>query len=432
MAKLGMNTLPSGRMLQAADTSTPVLLVNLTTHGPLCIARSLGRLGIRVFGLHGGAREPAHYSQYLKRVWQWDFPFFREGALDRLVQVGREIGRRTILLPTSDETAIFVAENQAVLGQWFDFPKQPPELPRTLSDKKQMYFLATKLGIPTPETVFPEGRDDVLRFAAEVKFPLMLKAIDGARSARRTGQKMVIVHDLAELLKKYEELEDPAAPNFMLQEYIPGGDDTIWMFNGYFDENSECLYGATGKKIRQQPVNRGFTSLGICLKNDVVDQTTRRFMKTIGYRGILDIGYRWDARDGQYKVLDINPRIGATFRLFAAQNGLDVARALYLDMTGQPVAESSVHEGRKWMVEIADLKSCIEYRRRGELTLHEWLRSFRGVEEISYFAVDDMLPFLVVAFKSAVNALKKLWPKKSAHESANLRGRALAVDHQSR
>ena len=47
-------------------------------------------------------------------------------------------------------------------------------------------------------------------------------------------------------------------------------------------------------------------------------RTTCDFMQAIGYHGILDIGYRRDQRDGSYKVLDVNPRIGCTFRLFAA------------------------------------------------------------------------------------------------------------------
>ena len=65
-------------------------------------------------------------------------------------------------------------------------------------------------------------------------------------------------------------MEDPADPNLMLQEYIPGGDDSIWMFNGYFDANSDCLAGFTGRKLRQTPPYTGVTSLGVCLPNDVV------------------------------------------------------------------------------------------------------------------------------------------------------------------
>src|SRR2546430_17218802 len=169
---------------------------------------------------------------------------------------------------------------------------------------------------------------------------------------------MVIVRSPSELLERYDRMEDPESPNLMLQEYIPGGDDCVWMFNGYFNENSDCLFAMTGKKIRQAPVYTGYTSLGICLENETVKKTTIEFMKKIGYRGILDIGYRYDARDGKYKLLDVNPRIGSTFRLFVAENGIDVVQALYLDLTGRPVVPGAAREGRQWFVADQDLVSC--------------------------------------------------------------------------
>ena len=122
------------------------------------------------------------------------------------------------------------------------------------------------------------------------------------------------------------------------------------MFNGYFDEHSECLIAFTGRKIRQYPAYAGVTSLGICQTNNEVEATTRAFMKAIGYRGIVDMGYRFDARDGRYKIYDVNPRIGATFRLFVDRAGNDVARALYLNMTAQTVIPGERLRGRKWIV----------------------------------------------------------------------------------
>src|SRR5262249_34933085 len=152
----------------------------------------------------------------------------------------------------------------------------------------------------------------------------------------------------------------------------------------------------TGRKIRRFPVYTGVTSLGICIPNDTVIRTTIAFMQAIGYRGILDIGYRWDVRDGQYKVLDVNPRIGCTFRLFSARCGLDVARALYFDLTGQPVPRTEPANGRKWLVEDFDLISALSLWRQGCLSLKDWLRSFSGVEEAACFALDDPLPFLLM------------------------------------
>src|SRR5262249_37475760 len=129
---------------------------------------------------------------------------------------------------------------------------------------------------------------------------------------------------------------------------------------------------------------------------ETVEKTTIEFMKAIGYRGILDIGYRYDRRDGQYKVLDVNPRIGCTFRLFTTTNGMDVVRAQYMDMTGQPGVPADASGGRKWVVEDFDLLSAIRLWRDGSLKLKDWLRSFSGVDEAACFALDDPLPFLLM------------------------------------
>jgi glutathione synthase/RimK-type ligase-like ATP-grasp enzyme len=72
-----------------------------------------------------------------------------------------------------------------------------PTLPivHDLSDKEQMYFLPKKHNNPTPETVFPKSKTDVLEFLDRVAFPVMLKGIDGMRLWKRTGRKMFIVWD---------------------------------------------------------------------------------------------------------------------------------------------------------------------------------------------------------------------------------------------
>ena len=208
------------------------------------------------------------------------------------------------------------------------------------------------------------------------------------------------------MLAAFDRMGAPGQPNTMLQEYVPGGADSVWMFNGYFDGRSECLVGFCGQKLRQYPPYTGITSLGICRPNEVVAETTKAFMKEVGYRGILDIGYRFDARDGQYKLLDVNPRLGTTFRLFVDGNGLDVVRALYLDLTGQPVPAPAHPDGRKWMIENYDLVSSRRYLRDGALTLRSWLRSLRGLRELAWFARDDPRPFLSMCRHSLASALR--------------------------
>lgn len=383
--------------IDGIETSTPVVVLSAQNYGSLGIIRSLGRLRIPVYAVDADPRRPASYSRYLRGRFRFDVATATADAtVDYLTGVAKKLGSRAVLIPTWDETARLASEAYDVLSEHFLLPDQPDNLAFSLSSKKEMHRLAKRDSIPTPDVTFPSGVEDVRAFADKAAFPVMLKGIDGNRLKRRTGRKMEIVADPDALVRLYQEMEDLTDPNLMLQEYIPGGDDSIWMFNGYFDANSDCLASFTGRKLRQTPPYTGVTSLGVCLRNDVVEQTTRQWMKRLGYRGILDIGYRFDARDGSYKVLDVNPRIGATFRLFVAKNGLDVVRALYLDLTGQPVPVSEQVDGRKWLVEGGDFDSFLRYRREGKLTTRRWVASLAGVRETAYFAADDLKPFLGV------------------------------------
>jgi len=391
------------------DNSVAVIVPVSSQHGGVGIIRSLGKLGIPVYSVHKGPWEPAARSRYLKGTFRWDFSSASSSdSVAFLLDIARRVGGRPILLPTSDITAVFVSENAEVLSEAYLLSTASATVVRSLSSKHEMFKLCQKLGIPTSHTMLPQTREDVLSFANANKFPVIVKSESGEFLQKNgTHGRVAIVADEKDLLKIYDTNTGINQAQLLLQEYIPGGDDTIWMFNGYFNEQSKCLFGATGRKLRQFPAHRGSTSLGICLTNDVVATQTIQLMQALSYCGPLDVGCRFDARDGQYKLLDVNPRIGATFRLFVADNDMDVVRALYLDLTGQTVPSGKLLEGRKWIVESNDLISSWSYFRERELTLGGWLRSLRGVQEGVWLASDDLRP---------LSRLPLLWFRKRSTE----------------
>ena len=409
--------------MKIADSSIPVVALKLFEHCGAGMMRSLGRLGINVYGIDGNPRNLAFSSRYCRGKFIWNA---EEEAPEKTVSflrdVARKIGGRPILITNGDITSLLVTDHASELQDAFRFRFPDGKLARSLSHKWEMFRLAKQHGVPTPETLLPKSRREVEEFLAGgvCKLPVMLKGADSALLEKKTGVRMVLARTEHEVLEKYDQLADPDEPNLMLQEYIPGGDDTIWMFDGYFNADSDCLIGVAGRKLRQCPAYTGMTSLGVLLKHEAVEETTKRFMKKLGYQGIVDIGYRFDARDGQYKLLDINPRLGATFRLFQDRNGLEVLRAYYLDLTGQPVKQGDIAVGRKWVVENNDLISFFRYRKDGKITFWKWLRSFRGVKEGAWFAWDDPIPFLLMFKNLVAHFWRRLWrgPAKAAEPQA--------------
>jgi D-aspartate ligase len=383
--------------------STPVVVLGCYRHGGLAIVRTLGRLGAPVYAVHPDRASPAFLSRYCHARVLWDVDTARpEESLRFLNNLRERIGRRAILIATSDLGTMFVADHSDRLAEGFAFPAQNRDLIRALCSKKAMYYLAKKHNVPTPEVAFPRSMPEVEAFAATAQFPVLLKPISSGPSAPR----MRLVQTKDDLLQHYRSGENAWASNVMIQEYIPGADEMTWTFNGYFDRRGECKVAFTGRKLRNYPPYFGQGSLGVCVRNEQVERMTIEFMQAIRYRGPLDLGYRYDARDGRYKVNDINPRIGAMFRLFVGTNGMDVARALYQDMTGREIAPATTPDGRKWIVEDRDWISALRYLRDGNLTLRGWRESLRGVQETSFFDKDDIWPALGVV-GTVVQAARK-------------------------
>lgn len=380
-------------VLNIPDTSTPVLVLNCGI-AALAIMRTLGKLGVPVYGADR-QWTPALTSKYCKKRF---FKIYNHEAADDylcfVIEIGIIIGHKCILIPTSDALSEFVADYGEQLSEYFLFPKNDPELISGLSSKESMYELVTRHDIPTANTIFPKCESDIVE--SELKFPIMLKGIRGDRLQAKTGTKMLIVNTYEELIKQFRILDDPEEPNLMLQEYIPGGDDEVYIFNGYFNDKSQCLSAFTGHKIRQYPIHTGCASLGECRWNQDVADLTIASMQAFGYKGILDIGYRLDPRDGLYKVLDINPRVGQAFRLFTAENDMDVVRSLYFDLTDQPAPDVKPREGRRWLIEDFDLIATAYYIQEGSLSFGVWIRSFKGLQETAWFSWRDPVPFVMM------------------------------------
>lgn len=314
---------------------------------------------------------------------------------------------RPLLVAVDDVGAVFVQRHAEVLTKAFRYHLVPEGLSEQLSDKDTMAELARVAGVPCPTHALPTTSTALEEFLAHSPLPVVVKVRDPEIAKRNPGVPGVaIARSAAEVRDLWTRHLVDGVPNCILQDYIPGGADTVWMINGYVDSTSRLRFVATGRKLRQWPTYTGATSLGICERNDLVVELTARLVEHIGYRGILDIGWRFDARDGQYKLLDFNPRIGATFRLFAGDQDTDVLRALYADLVHGVVLDDEVPDGRTWVNDAYDWASALRHINDRHLTLVGYRRSLRRVDESVWAASDDPVP---------ASAMRKVVARRLVH-----------------
>ncbi len=383
------------------DTSDAALVLNFSAYpfhqSSLGITRSLGRLGIPVFAVQRNSFIPSGVSRYLrgKFLWRTDAQD-SDRFLEEMASIGKILDRPTILVPTDDLSAILIAEHADELASQFIFARPPATLPRMLANKRCLYELCHHLGIPSPHTVFPHSHEELIDLTAHMQFPVVVKATEPwllPRSIKSTA----IVSDRQELIGYFDNFwRKSPATTLMIQKMIPPSSSEDWFVHGYCNHQSNPIAVFTGVKLRSYPALAGPTTLGRSVRNDALREQAIKLFSAIGYHGIMDLDFRLDRRDGRYYLLDFNPRIGAQFRLFEDSGGIDVVRALHLDLTGRGVRTGPQIEGRTFIVEFQDLLSSYSCYRSGDLKMREWVLSLQAVAEGAWWATDDLLPFLLM------------------------------------
>lgn len=383
-----------------------ILASAMTGHA---IARTLGRLGVDTYGIYP-ARAAVARSRYWRGIRILDVS---ESPTDAraasLTRFGQSLSRRPQLIATTDDQARFVAAHSDLLSETFVFPTVNSALVATLTNKRHLYELCNRLHVPTPHTYFPRNAEDLQRIADTIRFPVILKGRETRASARQTKAVAKTRRRLADLSSAID-MRDYST--LMVQEYVPASVGSRWLFNGYFDESNRCLFGLTAIKVRENPISGGVASLAECRWNPRLAAEATALLETIGYRGPVDMDYCYDDVTDEYKLLDVNPRLGATFRALVDDRGWDVARVMFADLDGVPVISGRSLAKRRWLAEHADLVASVRYAQIGQLGLRSWIRSVMDVRELAWFSHDDLRP-LVDLMRHAAAKLRRPrvgWP----------------------
>ncbi|MER7054750.1 MULTISPECIES: ATP-grasp domain-containing protein [unclassified Streptomyces] len=338
------------------DTRVPAVLLRIDRnpfhHGTLGAVRSLGRTGTDVHVVADCAESPVRYSRYVSRLHTPPPPGASSADIAVVLRrVAARIARPAVLIPMDDASAIAVGRTRGELAPLFLLPDLPFGLPERVADKAELAGVCASLDIPHPETLVPDGPAEAVRAARRLGLPVVAKwsrpwLVPPGSGLRST----VLVHsarDAGELYRRAEE----AGSRLLLQAFLPPGPDRDWFFHGYADRSGTVRAGGAGRKTRARPRGAGLTAAGRWAPNPPVRALAERIAKELGYRGIFDLDFRRCGTTGRYHLLDFNPRPGAQFRLFTDTAGLDVVRALHLDLTDRPLPEGAPRPGREFVVE---------------------------------------------------------------------------------
>ena len=264
-----------------------------------------------------------------------------------------------------------------------------------LNNKQSFYDVAKKNNIPTPRTFSPTAIENIDSIGDIIEYPCVIKPAYGYLY-KYLHFKALLAKSRFELIENYKKLAN-YSNDLVIQEIIPGNDDLQFSLATYFNRNSLPLATFTSRKIRQLPPRFGTgTFVGSCLEPTIVKLGTS-FLRKLNYRGIAEIEFKKDPRDGRFKMIEVNTRIWTQNNL-AERSGIDLPYIAYVDILGgKAERRSQTKQSIKWVNLCDDFLACfgsLGYFNRGEITPSIWLKSLISKKEHAVFAVDDMRPFM--------------------------------------
>jgi predicted ATP-grasp superfamily ATP-dependent carboligase len=361
-------------------------------HPGLAIARSLGRRGIPVYVIDD-QYSISKFSRYTSRVVRAADLRDPQKTVDSVMEIGHRYGLKDwVLFPTRDETVMAFSLHRERLAAFFRVTTPEWESTRHVWDKNNTYKLAEQLGIPTPQTWNVRGIEELPSLYH--RLPLAIKPAIKENFFYATGAKAW----RAETPEQLNALFDAAAHNInlseiLIQEIVPGDGNCQFSYCAFFRDGS--VHSAlTAKRLRQHPREFGRAASYVETADlQEIEELSQRFLRALNFYGLVEVEFKQDPRDGQYKLLDVNARAWG-FHGLGQVAGVDFPYLLFADQLGHPVESCRGRTGVGWMRLLTDVPTSLAEMFRGYLSVSSYIQSIRRTKTESVFSWEDPLPSL--------------------------------------
>jgi predicted ATP-grasp superfamily ATP-dependent carboligase len=348
--------------------------------GALGALRLLHRAGIPVYSL---TAVPSAESR--SRCFR-PLPGVRETLADgaplaRLLEASSL--EHAVLLPCSDSLQCAASELPPGLAARFPSSTSSPEILSQLTSKAKFAALLKSINVPHPHTLVIDDSSSLDRFAELQHGEMFLKPIDSESFTRDYGVKVRRVRDLADLRVQLARIHGDGH-GAILQEYVPGPASNHFLIDGFASANGQVRALFARRRLRMHPPDFSNSAHMVSVPLSEVEpaaQALRALLAAIRYRGIFSAEFKLDARDGIFKMLEINARIWIYVE-FAGRCGVDVCTMAYRDALGLPLTDVSVYRSGVRLVSPCDDLAWAHYAwSNHRLHMRAWLRSWLGAQQ---------------------------------------------------
>jgi D-aspartate ligase len=359
-------------------------------HPGLGVARSLGRRGIPVWVIDD-QHSVSQFSKYVTRVVRVKDLRDEQATVESVMEVGQRDGLKGwVLFPTRDETVAAFSHQRDRLAEFFRVTTASWDSVKWAWDKKNTYDRAERLGIPVPRTYNPRNEAELADLYS--RLPLALKPAVKENFFYATGAKAWRAETPDQLNDLFRKAVRQIRPEeILIQEIIPGDGQRQYSYCAFF-RDGEAQSTLVAKRLRQHPREFGRAATYVeTIEHPEIEELSERFLRAIDYYGLVEMEFKQDPRDGQFKLLDVNARTWG-FHSIGMPAGVDFPYLLYADQVGRPVDRCRGRAGVGWLRAVTDFPTAAADLWAGELSLGDYWRSLRHTRAESVFCLRDPLP----------------------------------------
>jgi D-aspartate ligase len=382
------------RAQKSSSTATIGAVVMGGDYQGLGIVRSLGRHNIPVFVIDD-ERSVSRFSRYATKSVKVKNLRDERQTVEELLEIGTSRGLEGwVLFPTLDEQVATLSRNRDELGKIYRVATPGFDAIQWAWDKRNTYQLAKDLGIPIPNTYYPHATEDLAEFENEPG-PFAIKPAIKEHFIYATKAKAWCANNYSELRTQFQRAAEIVGPGeVMVQEVIPGGGSQQFSYCAFFREG-RAVGKMVARRRRQHPLQFGRASTYVeTVDLPILEELSERFLRAINYYGLVELEYKLDARDGKYKLLDVNARTWG-YHSLGAHAGVDFSYMLYADQVGLPVTPCAGKSGVGWVRMMTDLPAACVAILAGDTDINEYVRSLRSSATDAVFSTHD--PWLGIA-----------------------------------
>lgn len=358
----------------------------------LSVVRSISKLGADVYVLN----EPDAFVASSRHCRQLDVPVPHKGGEAQawakfLLSEEAEHLHGAVLLSCGDEGISMIAEHRDALAERYLLDDSNPRAQLLMLNKLATYRQAIEAGVPTPKFWVAESAEQVEAAKVELVYPLIVKPRLSHVFENQTGKKLIVAETFDEVVAAVKRIAATGTQS-VLMEMIPGPDDRLCSYFTYLDEDSRPMFAFTKRIIRRYPLLMGTACYHITDWIPEAAELGNRLFRHVGLRGLANVEFKRDERDGQLKLIECNARFTASDCL-VSRAGVDLATFVYNRITGRPLPtmKQSQKNLRLWDP-LRDFQAYLALRKTGQLSFPGWLRSVMHRQSFAYFRWSDPVP----------------------------------------